>query len=108
MYDIFSYLRQNISTDEVNIFFKKNLSLSQMPIELCTPAEIEDHLETLKILLLDLPDTVTDSSQFYDFTHFVPDPEKVKDFGGEDCAVNHALEITFCQCPQRCRDGPVI
>ena len=49
-----------------------------MAIELCTPAEIEDHLETLKILLLDLPDTVADGSQFYDFTHFIPEPEKVE------------------------------
>ena len=57
-----------------------------MAIKLCTPAEIEDHLETLKIFLLDLPDTVTDGNEFYNFTHFVPDPEKVKDFSGEDAA----------------------
>jgi hypothetical protein len=28
------------------------------------------------------------------FAHFVPDPDKVEGFGEEDCAVNHALEIT--------------
>ena len=74
--------------------------------ELRTLAEIEDHLETLKILLLDLPDSVPNSSQFYCFTNYKPDPEKVEDFGGEDCAVNHALEITFC--PQGRRDGPIV
>ena len=77
-----------------------------MAVELCTPAEIEDHLETLKILLLGLPDTVPNGSQFYNFSHFVPDPEKIEDFGGEDCAVNHALEIIFC--PQGRRDGLII
>lgn len=41
------------------------------------PAEIEDHLETLQILLLDLPDSVLDGGQFYTFAHFVPDLDKV-------------------------------
>jgi hypothetical protein len=77
-----------------------------MPVELRTPAEIEDHLKTLKTLLLDLPDSVPDGGQFYNFAHFAPDPDKVEDFSGEDCAVNHALEITFC--PQGRRDGPII
>ena len=67
-----------------------------MAVKLHTPAEIEDHLKTLEILLLDLLDSIPDGSQFYNFAHFVPDPDKVEDFGGEDCAVNHALEITFC------------
>ena len=30
-----------------------------MAVELRTPAEIEDHLKTLKIPLLDLPDSVS-------------------------------------------------
>ena len=30
-----------------------------MAVKLHTPAEIEDHLKTLKILLLDLPDSVS-------------------------------------------------
>lgn len=104
---MFSYLWQYISTDKniKNPEFHSTHSY-EMAVELHTPAEIEDHLETLKILLLDLPDSVPDGSQFYNFAHFVPNPEKVEDFGGEDCAVNHALEITFC--PLGRRDGPII
>ena len=30
-----------------------------MTVEFCTPAEIEDHLKTLKILFLDLLDSVS-------------------------------------------------
>ena len=77
-----------------------------MAVELCTPAEIEDHLKTLNILLLDLPDSVPDGSQFYNFAHFIPDLDKVEDFGGKNYAVNHALEVTFC--PLGCQDGPII
>src|SRR5882672_8728951 len=50
----------------------------KMAVEFCTPAEIEDHLETLKFLFLCLPDTVPNGSQFYNFTHFVPNPDKVE------------------------------
>jgi hypothetical protein len=67
-----------------------------MAVELHTLSDIEDQLETLKILLLNLPDSVPDGDQFYHFANFKPDPEKVEDFGGEDCAVNHTLEIAFC------------
>ena len=77
-----------------------------MAVEPCTPAKIEDHLETLKILLLGIPDSVPNGSQFYNFSHFVSHLDKVEDFGGEDYAVNHALEIIFC--PQECQDGPII
>ena len=77
-----------------------------MDVELRTPAEIEDHLKTLMILLLDLPDSVPDGSQFYNFAHFIPDLDKVEDIGSKDCAVNHALEITFC--PLGCQDGLII
>jgi hypothetical protein len=77
-----------------------------MAVELRMPAEIKDRLKTLKTLLLDLPDSVPDGGQHYDFVHFVPDPDKVEDFGREDCAVNHALDITFC--PQGRQDGPII
>jgi len=94
------YLWQGISTDNINKRYLKktefhSVTSYKMAVELCTPAEIEDHLKTLKILL-GLPDTVPNGSQLYNFTHFVPDPDKVEDFGGEDCAVNHALEIAFC------------
>jgi len=68
--------------------------------------EIEDQLETLKILLLTFPDSVPNGNQFYCFGDFELDPNKVEDFGGADCTVNHALEITFC--PQGRRDGPII
>jgi hypothetical protein len=54
------------------------------PVELSTPAEIEDHLQILKILPLGL---YPNGSQFYNFSHFVPDPDKVEDFGGEDCII---------------------
>jgi len=76
-----------------------------MAVKLRTPTEIEDHLETLEILLLALPDSVPDGGQFYDLAHFAPDPERVEDFGGEDCAVNHASKFF---CPQGRQDGPMI
>jgi hypothetical protein len=77
-----------------------------MSVTLLTQSEIGNHLKTLKNLLLNLPDSVPTGNQFYRFEHFVPDPEKVEDFGGEDCAVNHAFEVTFC--PQGRRDGPIV
>jgi hypothetical protein len=49
-------------------------------------AEIEDQLETLKILLLNLPDPVPNGNQFYCFTNFKPHPKKFKDFGSADYA----------------------
>jgi len=70
-----------------------------MAVEFCTPAEIEDHLETLKFLFLCLPDTVPNGSQFYNFSHFVPDPDKVEDFGGED----RAGLILICATASRSR-----
>jgi hypothetical protein len=78
-----------------------------MAVKLFILAEIDDQLETLKILLLDLPDSVPNGDQYYNFSKdFVPNPEKVEDFGGENCAVNHALEVAFCPGGQR--DGPII
>jgi len=70
-----------------------------MTVELRTPAEIGGHLETLEVLLLDLPDSVPDDGQLYKFARFVPDPDKVEDFGGEDCTDSEMVQIqSLCKC----------
>jgi hypothetical protein len=49
---------------------------------------------------------VPKGDNLYQFQNFALDPEKVEDFGGKDCAVNHGLKIIFC--PQGRRDGPIV
>ena len=99
-----------ISTGSINKRFLNpefhSATSYKMAVKLCIPTEVEIHLETLKVIFLGLPDTAPNGSQFYSFMHFIPDWEKVKDFGGKDCAVNHALEIVFC--PQGHQDEPII
>jgi hypothetical protein len=50
-----AYAQLVMARYNVNKRLKKNLTSYKMAIKLCTPAEIEDHLETLKILLLYRP-----------------------------------------------------
>jgi hypothetical protein len=75
-------------------------------VELLSPLEVKSELKTLKSLLSNISDMVPKGDNLYQFQNFALDPEKVKDFGGEDCAVNHGLKIIFC--PQGRRDGPIV
>lgn len=75
-------------------------------VELLSLLEVKNELKTLKSLLSNISDMVPKGNNLYQFQTFAPDPEKVEDYGGEDCAVNHGLEIIFC--PQGRRDGPIV
>lgn len=77
-----------------------------MSVYILNLSEVDNELRKLRTLLQDLPRALPHGNQRYNFDHFSPDPEKTEDFGGEDCAVNHALEITFC--PGGRRNGPIL
>jgi hypothetical protein len=68
-------------------------------VELHTPAEFEDRLETLKILLLDLSESVSDGSQLYNFARFVGRPKhscERRSLGPRLCKVWGPLVLSGC------------
>jgi hypothetical protein len=75
------------------------------PVTISSPEEIEEKLSKLQELLKNLPASIPYGRKFYSFDNFVPDPEKVDDFGAEG-AINHALEIVFSP-PQGRTDDPI-
>jgi hypothetical protein len=66
-----------------------------MSFKILNPVEVKAKLEVLRQYLSHLPASLPESSRHYSFQTFSWDPEKEVDFGGIDCAVNHALEIIF-------------
>jgi len=68
-------------------------------------SEVHLQLYKLQCHLECLPESLP-SSGFHFFQTFVPDPEKVGDFGSVEAAINHALEISLCPGGQQ--SGPII
>ena len=77
--------------------------MSSSLVKSMTPSEVKECLQTLKILLQNLPETVPKNNKYYNFQGWAPDPEKVEDMG-MDGAVNNASEVIFC--PNGCLSGP--
>lgn len=67
---------------------------------------MEAKLAHLHRLLSGLPGTIPEGSSRYNFSPstFSLDPEEVEEFGSEESAVNHVLEVVFC--PKGRQNGP--
>jgi len=67
-----------------------------------TVSRNDTKLQRLQSALTHLPDCIPLGNSKYHFEHFVPDPEKVEEYGSAEAAVNNALEVTFA--PQGRKD----
>ncbi|KAI0643696.1 ribonuclease H-like domain-containing protein [Trametes meyenii] len=58
---------------------------------------VADHLDALRLILENLPDSLQDveKSDQFPFIGFVPDPIEVEEYGSIPSAINHALEISL-------------
>lgn len=75
---------------------KNSLRHITMAVQLLSPREVDDKLLELYYCLSSLPQSISSSAKYYNFVGYGPDPEDVENFGSEDSAVNHSLEVTFC------------
>ena len=67
----------------------------EAPVRTLDATQLDQQLILLRSLLLGLPPSIPEGTQFYNFKYFSVIPDEV-DFYGEAGAVNHSLELIFC------------